>query len=480
MRTSQRTQIRKIGKGDEARSGAPAAPSKKFSLRCVLCGADIGGFRRWFGADQRCPDCGSDRADVVYHATPKRIQPLFDELSPVLSGMWRYFDVLPVNDRAHIITAGEGIVPIDRWEFLEEYARKRFKVHCRVYAHRQDDNYATGTFKDLSGSLVASVLKENGIRSYAASSTGNTAVAYARYLTAAGISFYAFIPENASITQAAEVGCFGQKVFRVKGDYTRTKEMALAFSRKHKIPLAGGNFDPMRIEAKKTMMLEWLRLLDDFPTVYIQALSGGTGPMAIAKGCRDLASLKLFAKMPRFILTQSDRCAPMAAAWKDAKIKGFPEGWEKTYPVYHNPDTLIATLAAGFPKTYPVLGPLVRTSGGEILSFDERATPLIARLVAFERSVRIGPAAAIAVGGFFEALKQGALRNGDVVMVNIGEGIRRAPEFLEKLIQATSKVESVEDCRLSNRATYAASLWTELEKSIISRKRPSSPVRRKL
>ena len=151
--------------------------------------------------------------------------------------MWRYFDVLPVNDRKNIVTAGEGLVPIDRWEFLEEYARRRFQIRCQVFAHRQDDNYATGTFKDLSGSIVSSVLKENGIQNFVASSTGNTAVAYARYLTAAGISFYAFIPKNASLTQAAEIGCFGQNVFRVKGDYTLTKEIAMAFARKHKMPL---------------------------------------------------------------------------------------------------------------------------------------------------------------------------------------------------------------------------------------------------
>jgi threonine synthase len=465
MRSPQPTQKRKI-----TRTGTgPAA--KKFNLRCVLCGVEIDGFARWFASEQRCPECGSDRADVVYRTATPKIKNLFNRPPNGLPGMWRYFDILPVNDRKNVVTAGEGLVPIDRWEFLEDYARKRFKIRCRVYAHRQDDNYATGTFKDLSGSIVASVLKENGIHNFVASSTGNTAVAYARYLTAAGISFYAFIPENASLTQAAEVGCFGQNVFRVKGDYTLTKEMAMAFARKNKMPLAGGNFDPMRLEAKKTMMLEWIRLLDEFPTVYIQALSGGTGPMAIAKGCRDLAPLGLCGPMPRFILSQSSRCAPMAAAWKIAKKKGFPEGWEKTYPIYHNPQTSIATLAAGFPKTYPVLAPLVRESGGEILAFDEDATPLIARLVAFERSVRIGPAAAIGLGGFFEALKNGALRNGDRILINIGEGIRRAPEFLITMFREKAEVSSIKDCKLSDRRGYRADIWNELEKTVMNGKK---------
>ena len=467
MRSPQPSQKRKVKK-------AGAAP-KKFVLRCVLCGAEVDGFSRWFASDQRCPECGSDRADVVYRTPAAKIRRLFDSPPNGMPGMWRYFDILPVNDRKNVVTAGEGLVPIDRWEFLEDYARRRFNVRCRVYAHRQDDNYATGTFKDLSGSIVASVLRENGIRDFVASSTGNTAVAYARYLTAAGISFYAFIPENASITQAAEVGCFGQNVFRVKGDYTRTKEMAMAFARKHGMPLAGGNFDPMRIEAKKTMLLEWIRILDEFPTVYIQALSGGTGPMAIAKGCRDLAPLGLAGKMPRFILCQSSRCAPMAAAWKEAKRKGFPDGWEKTYPIYHNPDTRIATLAAGFPKTYPVLAPLVRESGGDIFAFDEEATPLIARIVAFERSVRIGPAAAIGLGGFFEALKNGAIRNGDRVLINVGEGIRRSPDFLATIFREKAEVASIDECRLSDRPGYQAGIWAELEEKVMAPGKKSRP-----
>ena len=438
--------------------------SKKFFLQCNLCGFEIQSFSEWFSSDQRCPECGSNIADVKYCESIENVKHLIQKNTKAPNGLWHYFDFLPLNERKNIITGGEGIVPIDRWEFLEEYAKERFRINCRVYAHRHDDNYPTGTFKDLSGSVVASVLKENNIKNYVAASTGNIAVSYSRYLTAGGVSLYAFIPENSSPSQEAEIGCFGQQVFRVKGDYTKAKEMALEFSQKHKIPLAAGNFDPMRIEAKKTMLLEWLRMMDDFPTVYLQALSGGTGPLAIAKGCEELAPLNLFERIPRFILVQSDKCSPMADAWEEAKSKGFPDGWEKTYPIYHNPETMIPTLATGYPTTYPVLSPVVRESGGEIISFDEQATVLMARLVAFKRSVRMGPAAAIVVGGFLKALRKGYIREGDVVLLNIGEGIRRAPEFMERMIYTSKKVKSVEECSLSDKEEYERQLWEDTEK----------------
>ena len=435
----------------------------KFHLQCRACGGRIDGFSAWFRSDQRCPACGSSLADVRYHGPVEDVARLIDKTAKAQGGLWHYFDVLPLNDRANIVTAGEGIVPIDRWEFLEDHARDIYRVSCRVYAHRHDDNYPTGTFKDLSGSVVASVLKEAGVKAYVVASTGNIAVAYSRYLNAADVALYAFIPENSSPVQEAEISCFGQRVFRVKGDYALAKEFALEFSKKNGIPLAAGNFDPLRIEAKKTMLYEWLRILDDVPTVYMQALSGGTGPLAVAKGWGDIAALNRAPAMPRFLLVQSDRCSPMADAWGEAVAKGFPDGWEKTYPIYHDPRTMIPTLATGYPTTYPVLGPLVRQSGGSIFACREEETVLMARLVAFKRSVRMGPAAAIVVGGFIKALRRGDIRDGDVVMLNIGEGIRRAPEFMERMIEISREIGSVDECTLSDRRDYEKRLWITVE-----------------
>jgi threonine synthase len=435
----------------------------KFHLECNECGQSIAGFTEWLRAGQRCPSCGSGQADVRYHDSLDELRTLLNHSGRATAGMWHYFDFLPLNDRKNIVTGGEGIVPIDRWEFLETFARERFGLTIKVYAHRQDDSYPTGTFKDLSGSVVASVLKECGIDGYVAASTGNIAVSYARYLSAAGVTFYAFIPKNSSPAQQAEIACFGQRVFRVSGDYTRAKEMAQEFAESRGLLLAAGNFDPMRIEAKKTMLLEWLRLLDDRPTAYIQALSGGTGPLAMAKGLDEIASLRLMEALPRFLLVQSDKCPPMADAWEEAKAKGFPEGWQKTYPIYSDPQTMIPTLATGYPRTYPVLGPLVRKSGGEIFSFKEEETVLMSRLVAFERSVRMGPAAAIVVGGFFKALRRGFIRDGDVVLLNIGEGIRRAPRFMERMISSSALVRTLDECALFDRKAYGKKLWDSVE-----------------
>ena len=211
------------------------------------------------------------------------------------------------------------------------------------------------------------------------------------------------------------------------------------------------------------MLFEWLRLLDVFPSVYIQALSGGTGPLGINKGIQDLQGSAFAQKLPRFLLIQSDKCSPMADAWQDARLQGFPTGWEQSYPVYNNPQTCVATLATGNPKTYPVLGKLVRESEGEILRFREDDAALIAKLVAYKTSVRIGPAAAIAVGGLLTAFKNKHIRDNDVVMVNIGEGIRRAPEFMNQMTQPTATISHADDCFPIDRSETEKELLKSVE-----------------
>jgi len=431
--------------------------TKAFHLVCTGCGEILPDFSVFLAHGQACPSCARTWFDIPY-ADYAPLKKAVARKSGLFS-IWQYKDLLPVRSDRSIVSAGEGAVAIERWGFLERFAKESAGLDLRVYAHRHDNCNATGTFKDLAASVAASVLKENGVSAYVVSSTGNIGVAYSRYFAQAGIPLYVFIPRESSRFHAAEIACFGQKVFQVDGDYRQAKALASAFARREGLLPMNGSFDPMRLEAKKTMAYEWIRQMDMAPTVYIQALSGGTGPVGVHAGCRDLVREGLLEAFPRFILAQSRRCAPMAEAWSAAREAGFPEGWERTYPVYENPATDIVTLSTGDPTAYPTIGPMVRKTGGCILAVPEAKAVDYARLVAFESAVRIGPAAAIAVGGFFQALAEGELRQGDVVLVNIGEGMRRAPDFMEKMLHSLSPARTLDDCALFERSAFRDRLW---------------------
>lgn len=432
----------------------------KFKLVCKSCGQVTETMSEWFTNGQKCASCQSKFVIVEYAQSAKGIESIIK--ANVGKSVFDYFDFLPLNSRENIISSGEGVIPVEHWDFLDQFAKEQYGIECKVHVYRNDMNPGTGTFKDVAAAIAASVLKENGIKQFCIASTGNIASAYSYYLAKAGISLAVFIPQDALMANEAEISSYGQKVFRVQGDYAHAKKIAAEYAEKYNILISGGNIDPMRVEGKKTMVFEWLRQMDEFPTVYIQALSGGTGPIAIDKALDDIKELGLVNHYPRYIMVQPDACNPMTLGWEKAKNNHFPEGWLNDYPIIDAPVTKVPTLATGNPATYPIIAELVHKSKGEMITFPESKMLDIARLVAYEKKVRIGPASAIGLGGFFEALKKGLINNKDVVLVNVGEGVRRAPEFMEEMIYTTEHVSSIDDCVPHEIMDYKQQLWNAI------------------
>lgn len=434
----------------------------KFYFECRICGNKINSFAEWFKANQKCPKCGESKIYTIYN-TDKQIIKKLTAKDQDPKSLWHYFDFLPLNNKENIITDGEGVAPIERWEFLEKFAKRKYNLNLQIFINRNDKSFATGTFKDKGAALAASVLKEEGIKEYVVVSTGNTATAFAHYMAKAGISCSVFVPEDSLPDSEAHIGTYGQKLFRVKGDYAYAKKVAAEYAKKYGLLITGGNLDPLRLEAKKTAVFEMLRIIGRMPDVYIQALSGGTGPFAVEKAFLDFKDTGIVDKMPRFLLSQGDRCAPQAHAWAKAKENNFPEGYQNEYPIYKNPVTLIPTIATGHPGMYPLMAPLVRRIGGEIFEINEELAVDIARLVAFERVIKIGPASAAGLAGLFESLKRNYINDGETVFVNIGESAGRALDFLKQVSYTSEIVSSVDDCKRFDREKYREKVWAPFE-----------------
>jgi hypothetical protein len=81
----------------------------------------------------------------------------------------------------------------------------------------------------------------------------------------------------------------------------------------------------------------------------------------------------------------------------------------------------------------------------------------------YETLVGIGPASALAFGGFVKALKNGLIHDGDVVVINLGEGINRAPEFLQSLTYVERGVLRAKECKLINRRRLRRDLWDMID-----------------
>ena len=94
------------------------------------------------------------------------------------------------------------------------------------------------------------------------------------------------------------------------------------------------------------MIFEFYRQKKFIPDVFIQAVSGGTGPIGVYKGSKELIENNLTNKIPKIFLYQSEFCSPMADAYTRAMKMGFEDKWFNEYEVIENPKK-ITTLATG-------------------------------------------------------------------------------------------------------------------------------------
>ncbi len=56
-----------------------------------------------------------------------------------------------------------------------------------------------------------------------------------------------------------------------------------------------------------------------------------------------------------------------------------------------------------------------------------------ARIVRDEKQILLGPASIVCLAGFYQALKEGQIKNGETVLINIGESAIRSSNFIKML-----------------------------------------------
>jgi threonine synthase len=381
-----------------------------FIIKCIDCGHNA----PYYPAAVSCPKCGSQwrEAEYDYELIGKTLPA---KLAARPFDLWRYRELLPVRNPNINFSLGEGGTPLIRAVNLG------MMLGCPNIFIKDERQGPTASFKDRQASVTIAALKEAGITEMVAASTGNVAISYSAYASRAGVKLWAFVTSLVPAMKMREIALYGSQVIKITGSYDQCKQVASEFARQRHLYQDMGARTITCIEAMKTIAFEIAEQLTVIqgpapntpwrsPDWYIQAVSGGMGPIGVYKGFREMQNMGWVEGIPAFAPIQAEGCAPMVDSWK--------KGLEKAEPVT-SPKTHIETLATGDPgRTYQILRDEVNSTNGAFESVSDEEAFRAMHVLAKMEGISAEPAAAVAFAGLFKLIRAGVIKSSDTVVVN--------------------------------------------------------------
>lgn len=336
--------------------------------------------------------------------------------------LWRYLEMLPVRDPAHIVSLTETVTPV-----LET---RRLASHFGVKSLwvKDESRLPTGSFKARGMTMAISKAREFGVTRVAVPTAGNAGGAMAAYAARGGMEAYVFMPEDTPAINKKECYLAGAKTFLVNGLITDCGRIV------GEGKLIKGWFDvstlkePYRIEGKKTMGLEVAEQFDwELPDVILYPTGGGTGLIGMWKAFAELEELGWLksSHKPRMISCQSEGCAPIARA--------FEKG-ERFAQKFENANTIASGIRVPAAVGDFMILDAVRQSGGVALATPERDIPKWMQLACASEGLSLCPETGVCLGALEVLLRQGKIKPTERILIFNTGASQKYPEAVhEKL-----------------------------------------------
>jgi threonine synthase len=352
--------------------------------------------------------------------------------------MWRYFDLLPLSDRAWIVSQGEGQTPL--------VASPRLADHLgvgKLWLKNETVN-PTGSFKDRQISLGFSKARESGADTLAVVSSGNVAAAAASYAATAGLECIVFAPRNAPEDKLVQARMYGASFVRVDTlSSSRIFELvAQACPQKgwHLLSTAG-LYNPYHVEGAKTIAYELFEQCAAMPDWVIAPVGGGGLVGALWRGFTELVSLGKLERLPAIVGVQSSLCTPLV----DAIEKDLSPAEVIANPVEVG-DTIAGAIADDILFDAYTALPAIRESGGRAVSITDQEMLQAETLLARKAGIFAEPASASTIAATGKLRASNAIGGRDSVCCIItgsgfkdmasAKGLVGAPAQIEPTIEA--------------------------------------------
>jgi threonine synthase len=301
-------------------------------MRCRECGAEYE-----VQATHVCEMCFGP-LDVVYDQAALKKVVSRDRIEQGPKSMWRYRDLLPIEDSVSVVTLGEGMTPLVKADRLGA------ELGLRNLYLKNDSMNPTNSFKDRVVSVAISWARSHGFETIACASTGNLANAVAAYAVRAGLECFVFIPNDLEAGKVASIGVFEPNVVAVRGNYDEVNRLCSQLVESTPWAFCNINIRPFYAEGSKTLTFETAEQLGwKLPDEIIVPVGSGCQFVRHRQAATELVEYGLVRedRIPKFTGAQALGCAPVYNAFQS-------DTPERVLPV--RPDTIARSIAIGNPS----------------------------------------------------------------------------------------------------------------------------------
>ena len=328
-------------------------------------------------------------------------------------GMWRWQELLPVEDPGHRISLGEGDTP------LLKAGRLGAELGLSQLFIKDESLNPTGSFKARGLSAAVSKAFELGVRKFIIPTAGNAGGALAAYAARGSLEASVYMPKDTPHANIEECKIAGASVTLVDGLISDAAHIVAEKTRSE------GWFDvstfkePYRFEGKKVMGYELAEELGwELPDVIIYPTGGGTGLVGMWKAFAELDALGWLEKkhLPRMVAVQAEGCAPVIRAFESGQ--DVCEFWEGAQ-----------TIASGLrvPKSFAdrlILTDL-RESHGNAIAVNDQEIIAAQRGLAQWEGIFAAPEGAATLAGLIKLVASSWVDASErIVLFNTGTGLK--------------------------------------------------------
>jgi threonine synthase len=367
-----------------------------------------------------CEDCFGP-LDVLYNFANKITKQTFENRSDLT--YWRYFEILPIEDKKNIVSLSGAITPLQKADNLgyELGGLKNLFI-------KNDSVNPTFSFKDRPAGVAVSKAKEMNLSAVGCASTGNLASATAAHASKARLPCYIFAPFDLEHVKIAQSLAYGAKFIAVDGTYDDANRLASVIGDSNGYGIVNINMRPYYVEGSKTLAFEILEQLNwTVPDVLVIPVGSGAMLNSICKGFEEIMNLGIISDISnlRIIAAQPHGCSPIVDAYKNKSDEVIP---------VEIPDTIAKSLAIGDPGdgSY-VLKRLKQFNGiGEKVIDGEIKNAII--LLAKTEGIFTEPAGGVSVGVLKKLIEENKIDKDEKVVCYVtGNGLKTTESIIDLL-----------------------------------------------